>query len=693
MRIVSENFRDALRGIKELIGVVSYKTKGGNILTQANEYLLTQDDGKLKLENTGGKYRILTTEHSTMLTTEANKLIATEKEVVEIDNDNIISINIRYDGKLLSTICQSLQIECKEDIEVNTKINVKIGVLVGEEYEYLDMGNFYNINPSEYQLDSDSYVITAYDRMYRCMIKYDNGLNFPCTHRECLESILNKHGIDFNIPSYANENKVIPKDYWNNLEVTYRDILDELCTSGGFGAIIKNNKFIPKTYYDTQEILNGEDLQDNSVSIGEKYGPINLVEISNADGILIEIGKDGSSIEENGTTEFNLGLNRILENDENGEYYQSVFNALNGLEFYTYDLASTGVLIFEPLDMFSIKYHGLYPTILLNDSITLTTGLKEDLILERPEENVETYVTSAVNDEKIKNAFVRIDKANGQIVLKATSDGRVVQAELNADADNGTEFNVKADQVNFDAHTFNLTSDNIKIISNNFSVDEEGNMECSNAKVNGGNIELISIASSGPGGYGEPSSFRIIPDVDDPLSRTQMLMYCNSIRCETARGDQNACFDLSAIGNGMGGQKGYFSLFSDDDINPTIEMDGEIGSIVCKSIETEDVYYQNLYPSSLEEKKKNFEKFDNALDIIEDVDIYKYNYKTEEDDTKKHIGLVIGKDFKYRQEVTSKDNKGADIYSMVGVLWKAVQEQQEQIEELKKEVANANRKD
>ena len=30
---------------------------------------------------------------------------------------------------------------------------------------------------------------------------------------------------------------------------------------------------------------------------------------------------------------------------------------------------------------------------------------------------------------------------------------------------------------------------------------------------------------------------------------------------------------------------------------------------------------------------------------------------------------------------------------MVGVLWKAVQEQQEQIEELKKEVANGNRKD
>ena len=348
MRTISNEFRDALRGIKELIGVVSYRTTGGKLLTQADEYLLQENNGKIILENIGQKYKVLTTENSTLLTTEASKVLATEKDLVELDNDNIISINIRYDGKLLKTICQSLQLECKEDIEINTKINVKIGVLVGNEYEYLDMGNFYNIEPSEYQLDTDSYVITAYDKMYKAMTKYDGGLNFPCTHRECIESILSNSGIEFNIPSYDNEDNIIQKDYWEKLDITYRDILDELCTSGGFGAIIKDNKFIPKTYYDTQEILNGEDLQDNSVSIGEKYGPINLVEISNADGILIEIGKDGSSIEQNGATEFNLGLNRILENDENGNYYQSVFNAINGLEFYTYDLASTGVLIFEP---------------------------------------------------------------------------------------------------------------------------------------------------------------------------------------------------------------------------------------------------------------------------------------------------------------------------------------------------------
>ena len=60
--------------------------------------------------------------------------------------------------------------------------------------------------------------------------------------------------------------------------------------------------------------------------------------------------------------------------------------------------------------------------------------------------------------------------------------------------------------------------------------------------------------------------------------------------------------------------------------------------------------------------------------------------KAEEDNTKKHIGFVIGDKFKYSEEITSKDNDGVDIYSFVSVCCKAIQEQQEQIEELKKRI-------
>lgn len=88
---------------------------------------------------------------------------------------------------------------------------------------------------------------------------------------------------------------------------------------------------------------------------------------------------------------------------------------------------------------------------------------------------------------------------------------------------------------------------------------------------------------------------------------------------------------------------------------------------------------------SLAEKKKDFELLKSGLAIIKDIDIYKYNYKNEEN-KKKHIGIVIGDKFNYSKEVTSDNNEEIDIYSFVSVCCKAIQEQQEEIEELKSRI-------
>ena len=95
---------------------------------------------------------------------------------------------------------------------------------------------------------------------------------------------------------------------------------------------------------------------------------------------------------------------------------------------------------------------------------------------------------------------------------------------------------------------------------------------------------------------------------------------------------------------------------------------------------------ENLIQTSKEENKKNFEKLQNALEIIKSIDIYKYNMKSQEDKEKKHIGFVIGDNYNYSKEVTSIDNEGVDNYSFTSLCCKAIQEQQEEIEELKKEI-------
>ena len=90
--------------------------------------------------------------------------------------------------------------------------------------------------------------------------------------------------------------------------------------------------------------------------------------------------------------------------------------------------------------------------------------------------------------------------------------------------------------------------------------------------------------------------------------------------------------------------------------------------------------------TSLEEKKKNMKKLENGLDIVLTTDIYSYNLKNEDDNTKKHIGFIIGNKFNYSEKITSKKNDGANLYSMISVAYKAIQEQQEQIDKIIKKL-------
>lgn len=113
----------------------------------------------------------------------------------------------------------------------------------------------------------------------------------------------------------------------------------------------------------------------------------------------------------------------------------------------------------------------------------------------------------------------------------------------------------------------------------------------------------------------------------------------------------------------------------------TVNDDGGYTNISGDGITT-----PNVTQTSLESQKKNFEKYTNALETLKDIDIYKYNLKSESDNTKKHIGFVIGDNYKYSEEVTSRENDGADIYSFVSLCCQAIKEQQEEIEQLKNEI-------
>lgn len=95
---------------------------------------------------------------------------------------------------------------------------------------------------------------------------------------------------------------------------------------------------------------------------------------------------------------------------------------------------------------------------------------------------------------------------------------------------------------------------------------------------------------------------------------------------------------------------------------------------------------------SLESRKKNFEDFDlNAIDVVKNGNIYKFNYDVEKDTDMKHYGFVIpdkGGKFIVPEEVLSQDKSSVELYAMSSILWEAMKEMIRKNEQLEKEIKN-----
>jgi hypothetical protein len=121
-----------------------------------------------------------------------------------------------------------------------------------------------------------------------------------------------------------------------------------------------------------------------------------------------------------------------------------------------------------------------------------------------------------------------------------------------------------------------------------------------------------------------------------------------------------------------------------DDMGGMVKMSvgTGVGEIICYG----NVYADDFVRNSLEERKKNFEKFNGALDIIKNTDIYKYHYKNKKNYEKKDIGIVIGDKYNYSKELTNEDNTAMNLSNMVSVCFQAIKEQQQVIEQMQKEI-------
>lgn len=332
--------------------------------------------------------------------------------------------------------------------------------------------------------------------------------------------------------------------------------------------------------------------------------------------------------------------------------------------------------------------------------------------------NNEFNKTFATKVEMFATIETLADRINLELQKKVDGEDYTSAQILLMINDDKSEVRISADKLSLIGKILNFTTDEMSLISNNFSIDKDGNIEAKSGKIGGFNLGETEFSTAINGKYNfneydarnviamqkgiisKPSTVSNIYDINEDgninlIDAQKIIRILNGLEENTKQ--VNGVFKINskdaknflsimnegvlAVSLGTGGinthllsAKNIVCSTSSDDI--AIALNGETGEISGK----------NFNNTSLEETKKNIKKFkNNMLETIKNAELYEYNYKTEKDEDKKHIGFVIGKNYKTPSEAVSNNGQAIDIYTMCSLLWKAVQELTEKVEKLEQE--------
>lgn len=345
-------------------------------------------------------------------------------ETIELGIEQLNSVSPHYKGDILKSVMKQIDIDSNVDIPVGTEINYQFGLKVGEDYEYLDFGN-YIVYSSEKQEDLYSYKIIAYDKMLLSMVDYeDMEITYPITIRNYINEICTHLGITFaNInDTFTNYDKEIASEKYldengGSLNYKFRDVLDELAQVTASTICINNDNELEIRYItDTEDIIDEDFFKDINVNFGKKYGPINSIVLSRSAGADNISQSDDESIEEYGLCELKIENNQIMNDNNRDEYLDGIFQKLNGLEYYINDYVSTGIMYYDLCDRYSAHIgDNDYSCVMLNDEPIITQGLVENIYTEMPITSVTDYSKTDSTDRRINQAYLMVDKVNGEI--------------------------------------------------------------------------------------------------------------------------------------------------------------------------------------------------------------------------------------------------------------------------------------
>ena len=307
-----------------------------------------------------------------------------------------------FEGNLFQTIMQQIEVTSKEDLSSikDQNVDFSYGIMVDSAYEYVDKGSYY-IKDLEEDIKNSTTTVTGYDKMLNFMVDYDlddMDLEYPCTLLEFVTRMCEVCDVDLYTTSFFNSDLTVDEDYFSNQSMTYRDILEQVAQATLTTIFIKNDKLylcpISTTVVETLDISYLTDL-----TISDKFGAVNSLVLGRGDVEDNIEARDDDDIETNGKCELRFDENEFLDSYREA-VIDSMFEELQGLEYYAVESSNLGCMWLEPCDCIAMcdRNDNAYTTYVLEMSVTLNTGVTSSSInADVPEESTTTY--SVTTDE------------------------------------------------------------------------------------------------------------------------------------------------------------------------------------------------------------------------------------------------------------------------------------------------------
>lgn len=374
--------------------------------------------------------------------------------------DDINHIERIFDAGIFKTCMKGLNIDINRTIEEKKIIKVKAGIYVDDSFEYVALGE-YKTHEAKRNEDTDSYQIESYDKVEESMIDYDLSVEYPISVRDMFLKIFERLNWDTSyIPTgFVNSDKLINQDVWSNINYTFRDCLDELCTISCQWLVEKDGNVILTQPNLNDQILDEEYFSDSNVEIGHlvSYNALIFSRVGEADNI---DRKDEESIEKNGLRAFKVVENQILSTDDRSNFIDEMWNYIKNFKYYSFDCESNGIMFLEPLDKIQIKLSDItYDVIILKDVLDITSDINELISAEASEESESNIKYSTDTDKKSNMASMHVDKQNKKIeaLAKDVSDVKKLSSEFTIRADS-IESSVSDIQQNVDSNNEEITN-------------------------------------------------------------------------------------------------------------------------------------------------------------------------------------------------------------------------------------------